>query len=155
MIDLRPLAAYIAGIIDGEGYICVRRQDQQARKHEKSPRFTSRIVVRMCDRGAIGVLEAISGKRARLAGRTKEKWSPIWEWYLYCKQAATLTQAIVPYLTVKRQEAELLLELEKNFASWNSSAKPGHYGFPTIPDRVLAEREDIYRRFREVVEARK
>lgn len=147
MINTKVLYAYMAGIVDGEGCISIRRQLPLVRKAEKSPRFTSRLAIRMCDREAIKLFEAASGHSATWVKNGLGGY--IWSWQVHCKKAANLLHKLIPYLTIKRRQADLLLELEENMASWDAGARKGRYGFPVVPADVLAKREAIYARYAE------
>lgn len=92
--------AYLAGLIDGEGYIGVKRSRDS---------FSARIQVRMVDEPAIAFLAATLGgtyyrEREHAANRRP----------LYCFQASdlkaeTILRAVLPYLRVKREQANTVL----------------------------------------------
>lgn len=103
--------AYIAGLIDGEGYIGVKKSGAYKCQGRKTPGYHARIQIRMVHEGAIKTLaEALGGwyfkEKPRLA-----KGRP-----LYCYQASDASaeevlRKVMPYLIVKRESAELVLRL--------------------------------------------
>lgn len=102
-------AAYIAGIIDGEGCVFARK-------------VTSRNTVGV--QGGINVTstspellkELQSLTMLGLVGiardtREKPKWKTAWRWDIGQQAAAVLLRQITPYIRLKKTQAELLMEL--------------------------------------------
>lgn len=103
--------AYIAGLIDGEGYIGIKKAT--ARKDCQNPLYHARIQIRMVDEEAIKfIAETLGGNYY------KEKPSVAKRRPLYCfqssdKSAETILETILPYLRVKKASAETVLEYRK------------------------------------------
>ena len=108
--------AYLAGLIDGEGYIGIKKGQ---RKDCAAASYHARIQVRMVDEPAIALLTQELGGRyyyERAAAGTRRA--------LYCWQASDalaerILRAILPYLRVKRRNAEAVLRLRK----WQAGAR--------------------------------
>lgn len=105
--------AYLAGIVDGEGYVGIKKSSAYKCQGRATPGYHARIQVRMVDEPAIAFLADTLGG---------------WYWYekahahkgrpLYCYQASDLAAAIaletlLPYLRVKRANAETVLALRE------------------------------------------
>jgi hypothetical protein len=106
--------AYIAGLIDGEGHIGVKKS--KAYKHltgRVSPGYHARICIKMVDEAAIRfVAETLGGwyfleKRA-IGGLSKRQ---LYAYQATDKSAETILRALLPYMRVKRGQAEAVLEL--------------------------------------------
>ena len=123
--------AYIAGILDGEGYIGIKR-DSSVKKGCANRSYHARIQVRMVDEPAIAFLaETLGGwyyaEKAHLVnGRP-----------LFCYQASdaaavAILRIVLPYLRVKRGAAEIVLELRAmQDGGWKHRTKVvGHRSFP-------------------------
>ena len=102
--------SYIAGIIDGEGYIGIKKSKAYKCQGRKTPGYHARIQVRMVNEAAIRfVAESLGGwyypeKKAAKNRRI-----------LFCFQAsdqsaADILRKIIPFLRVKRASAETVLE---------------------------------------------
>ncbi len=106
--------AYLAGLIDGEGYIGIKKQRPTADR--VAPSYHARIQVRMVDEQAITLLaQKLGGKyysERAAAGKRRG---------LYCWQASDalaeqILRALLPYLRVKRRSAEAVLR----FRGWQA-----------------------------------
>ena len=103
-------AAYIAGLMDGEGCFTVVKS-----KADNTPiktQYGIRIEFCMCDRGPIELMASLFGRpistKVLKSGRTA---------YLVRFHAATaiaFTEAVLPYLLGKKRQAELILEMHRN-----------------------------------------
>ncbi len=107
-------AAYVAGIIDGEGTIFIART-----KTPKHFRLTVRVSVQMTHKPTIQWLfDKVGGclydaTHLRRGGKwaNKPHHKHIWEWRVHSLPlAARLMRTIMPYLITKREQAEVLLE---------------------------------------------
>jgi hypothetical protein len=105
--------AYLAGIVDGEGYVGIKKSRAYQCQGRVTPGYHARIQVRMVDEPTIAFLgETLGGwcflERAQTQGRRT----------LYCYQAsdlaaATALERLLPYLRVKRENAETVLALRE------------------------------------------
>ena len=133
-------AAYLAGIIDGEGYIGIKRMQP---KNMKSVAYRARIQVRMTDEPAIKFL------RDTLGGMYyRERQSKKGRKILYCYQvsdraAESVLWSVINYLRVKRKQAELVLEFRdlQRSASQYRTKIIGQRNFPNLyGNRVIQTR---------------
>lgn len=93
--------AYIAGIIDGEGSICLT-------KNQSSTKFA--VSVNMCDREAIDFIAKYYGGNIYFCDRKNEgNRRDSWKWERSHNSAAQFLIDILPYLVVKRRRAEVVL----------------------------------------------
>ncbi len=118
--------AYLAGIVDGEGYIGIKRTKWTPQKEKqngiKSDRFTERIQIRMTDESAIRLFrDTLGGNYHKELPKEHSKLS------LYCysasdKRACEVLQKLLPFMLVKKRDAELVLKLRE------LKNKPHSYG---------------------------
>lgn len=101
--------AYLAGIVDGEGYIGIKRS--AAVKGSVSPRFYERIQVRMINEDAIRLLRDTLGGNYYRETMAQRGMRQLYCWQASDAQAATILRALLPYLRVKKANAIAVLEL--------------------------------------------
>ena len=130
--------AYIAGILDGEGYIGIKRDS--VRKDCVNRSYHARIQVRMVDEPAISFLaETLGGNYYR------EKASAANGRPLFCFQASdasaeTILRTVLPYLRVKRGAADIVLELRR-LQSDAAKHKTKVVGYRNFPNRYGTVRQ--------------
>jgi hypothetical protein len=91
--------AYIAGIIDGEGYIGVYGGKQK--KHVLT------VGVKMCDPEAIGaIVDAFGGTNSGY----ENEFAYVFRWVVQTGRAYEFLKAIRPYLKVKAEQADWAIE---------------------------------------------
>ena len=102
--------AYIAGIVDGEG--CITAYSYNTRRTTSTK---STIMVSNADTFLVDWLKTVSGlgtihdhcnKRNLLKG-----WKPQRVWCLSSLHGSCLLKEILPYLIIKKEQAELFIEL--------------------------------------------
>lgn len=106
-------AAYIAGLIDGEG--CVGVYVITRSRREISPQFTIFMSVAMTDEKTVKWLHKVIGFGSvhvyKNSKRDPEKYKPAWIYKVATRQAAQLLARIIPFMITKREQAELLVEI--------------------------------------------
>ncbi len=106
--------AYTAGIIDGEG--CIYIHKRVTPENRSRVRYSLLIKVSSTDEWLIewlhfawgGAIGTHSEKSRRL-----KNWSPAWQWTLQTKQAYEFLKLILPYLQLKKPQAELALKFQE------------------------------------------
>ena len=98
-------AAWAAGFFDGEGHIGISHRPRQRR-------FVLRIIVVNTDISALQKLRLLFGFGAVHARprRDAERHRQAYHWQLGAKAAESFLKTVLPYLTVKRRQAEIALE---------------------------------------------
>ena len=110
--------SYLAGLVDGEGYVGIKKDLTSVRnKHSKSPLYHERIQIRMSDENAIKLFKETFGGNYYFE---KEKANnPLTKKRMYCYQISDLSAAktlklLLPYLRIKKKQAQICLKLYKN-----------------------------------------
>lgn len=144
---MKTTLAYLAGLIDGEGYVGIKKSRA---KNSISPLYHERIQVRMVHEGAIRLLaETLGGNYYR------EKPHATNGRVLFCYQAsdakaATILEHVLPYLIVKRESALNVLRLRASKNDPRARLRGGMTQRRLMDPAVLAEREAIYLRAKEL-----
>ena len=103
--------AYIAGLIDGEGYIGIKKGT--IRKDCTNPSYHARIQIRMVDEPAIKFVSDMVGGNYYKEKPNAQNGRPLYCYQASDKAAAAILETILPYLKVKKQSAETVLQLRK------------------------------------------
>ena len=85
--------AYTAGIIDGEGCIYISKQSN--------------------DEWLCQWLKFTWGGSIYRIEPKKERWSIAWDWTIQTNQAYIFLKTILPYLQLKRQQAEIAIKFQE------------------------------------------
>jgi hypothetical protein len=124
--------AYIAGLVDGEAYIGIKKTKAYRCQGRVTPGYHERIQIRMVDEAAIKFISESFG-----GWYYKEKPNAVKGRPLYCFQASDLSaesilRAILPYLRIKRESAETVLRLRtlKRTTSQHRTKITGQRSFP-------------------------
>lgn len=154
--------AYIAGLIDGEGYIGVKKSQPYHRLTGRvNPGYHARLQIRMVDEAAIKFIAETMGGWYYTEKPHATKGRP-----LFCYQSSEaaverILRLVLPYLRVKRPNADAVLELralQLNAISHHRTKVVGERNFPNkygtvrmIPvkvfsDEYMAALEAIYER---------
>lgn len=139
------ILAYLAGLIDGEGYIGVKKA---RRKDCISPLYHERIQVRMVHEDAIKLLtDTLGGSYYREKPRARGR--PLYCWQASDWIASYALERLLPWLLVKRENAENVLRLRASKDD-PRAARRGSPARRVMDPDVLAERESIYLRAKEL-----
>ncbi len=136
-MNLTPtIAAYMAGILDGEGCVYVNKRKATGRR--KTPGYGVKVCVAITDKSIVDwfqrnvELTSIYGFQPK--GNRRYKWVCTWN----NSAAERLLLACQPYLVIKVHQAELGLELLKHL---REAPKGGTHG--VVPEDVVSYREGI------------
>lgn len=120
--------AWVAGIIDGEGCISLRR----ARTG-----FDLRVVVMNTSVAMVRHLqEVFPESRVRLYHYGTPKWRPRFEWVIQARKAEAFLREILQYLVNKKPEAELALYSRSLIGKRGSRHNPHTAELYSIVDRL-------------------
>lgn len=130
--------AWVAGFIDGEGSIGIIKTYG---RHGQSPTYLIRLEVSNTNREIITFLRDLFGGGLQPDKKRNPAWKDSYKWVVAAKQAKDIIEQITPYLRLKKQQAELALELAKGL---------GHFyaHHQQLPQCELERREQLYQRMR-------
>jgi len=144
------LLAYCAGVIDSDGTIGVKRSTYQVRvvKDSTQPIFSERIAVRQVELEAIELLHSLFGGYLRIGEPpSAKKGRPLNMWMVTDKQAAECLRLLLPYLRIKRKQAENCLrlrELKEESKKARIAVGRGHAGAGFRPAHLSEGMEQTY-----------
>ena len=106
--------AYIAGIVDGEGYVGFKRTTPNVTNGRASGGYSETIQVRMVDEPAIRFLaETLGGSYYREKPHCNNG-RPLYCYQATNRSAAGIIKTLLPYLRVKSEQARIVLALTEH-----------------------------------------
>src|SRR3990167_2270479 len=139
----KTTAAYIAGFIDGEGTITIKRT------HIKESRcYDVNLSVSNTNKDIIQWLQDSYGGTFHISTYGNDKWKTIYRWTLYrSHNLIGFLQTIKPYLRIKKRHAEIVLEMNKflghGFVTYKRNEK-GQIIEHFVNDDIRKKREELY-----------
>ena len=101
--------AYVAGIVDGEGCISIiKHRDSDCRRGYY---FHLTVNVSNTNEWLIAWLKFAFGGHTHT--RKKGNYRPLYQWFIDASQAFKFLKLILPYLRIKKPQAELAIEFHK------------------------------------------
>ena len=156
--------AYCAGLVDGEGYIGVKRTKAYPCQGRATPGYHARIAIKMVDAGAIQFFAETLGGWYWGEKPSLERGRPYFVYQATDARAAFILESLIPFLRVKRQVAETVLALRTLQATSRSHRTKivGHRDFPNahgmvrrvpnlaLSDEYVAQCDAFYWRYKEL-----
>lgn len=107
--------AYVAGVIDSDGTIGVRKTDygKRVRKDCTQHIYFERICVRQVETGAVDFLHSIFPATRGILKPSLENGRPLHYWLATCKVANRVLLEVLPFLKIKTEQAKNAIELRK------------------------------------------
>jgi len=131
--------AYIAGLVDGEGCICLHRNHF---KDRKTTLYCPRVSIVNTDRDIMDWLILTIGD-GKVFSRKRGQWKRGHDWYINGKKCGAFLTEILPYLRIKRLKAELVIQYCNTLLERTNCVK----GRKLSPE-VIDFREGVVRKLR-------
>ncbi len=115
MLKGKIALAYAAGIIDGEGSIVITQA--KTKRTKRGYQFTLAVAVRNTNEWLIQWLKFNFGGSVGMSTLNMEKrfgYKPIWYWQMTSDIAMKFLELLLPYLQLKKPQAELAIRFQKN-----------------------------------------
>ena len=140
-------ACYLAGFFDGEGCVQIQGKQGIGRTYQLTIEIvnTYEPVIRWIGEIAGGSVEHIHRKvdiRPTISGTHRR--AILWRWRASSEHAASVLRAMLPYLKVKRDEAELGIRFQEHVHSYVAPRRIGlSAGRPAVHPAAKVEREKM------------
>jgi hypothetical protein len=102
------LPSYIAGIIDGEGCITIKLSRKNSKR---APCYTSDVAVSMSNEEVIKLLHQRYGGTYWVRTFPNEDWRAMYCWAIGNQGCQRVLEEVLPFLIVKKKQAEFCLKL--------------------------------------------
>jgi hypothetical protein len=131
--------AYIAGLVDGEGYIGFLKKKVQG----WNPNHRIRVVITNTDVGIVRWLfDSIPGSTVFFQDHCRKK--RIYRWNIQGTKAYEFLRVILPYLRIKKAQAELAIRFIETRTLYVFDKTGRKWGEKRIPETEIAMRENLY-----------
>lgn len=137
---------YIAGLFDGEGCISlvkIKRFDKR-----KTEGFTQKYALQVSigQNQDFGIFEELKKKFGGYIKTTKPKGFKLW--HLWGKDGAVFLKTILPYLVIKKEQAQIGIGFAKEYHVGNKRLARGRGHF--VSEETKIKREEIYQKLKEL-----
>lgn len=137
--------AYLAGIIDGEGCISIRKANPSGSMRSVS--YSAVLTVGNTSRALIEYLVDLhSVGCVTYRGPTKTRRSS-YLWSIESRKARDVVAPVRPHLVIKRAQADVFVDFVDHFESFKG-ARPGHRGGIPIGAEEMSRRRGLYEQMR-------
>jgi len=103
--------AYTAGIIDGEGCIHIRRQ--QDKRYNNCLKYGLNVQVTSTDEWLCKWLQMAWGGSVYYGKKNNPKWRSYWCWSIVNRQALSFLKSISAYLRLKKPQADIAIQFQE------------------------------------------
>jgi len=143
----------MAGLIDGEGSLECQRQMQ---KHGRTPRYQLRLSFGFATEEPLRTIGGWFGLQPKCYPRVSPERQPFWRMSIPKNAAVLLLNQCLPYLILKREQAELVLAIEK-VRALHSPSRHIPVGHPDrrMPEAAIREMEEYHQRLRALKSAKR
>lgn len=152
------IRAYMAGIIDGEAYVGIKKSTwgQRNRADIKSPTYHERIQIKM---NCCKILKLFKDNYGGSLYQEKKIYQSVigfktrklmWVYGSTDKAASTILTDMLPLLIEKKRQAKLCLLLRKSKESKESRMRGGRNQKRKMSKKILDYRESLYQRIKDI-----
>lgn len=102
--------AYCAGVIDSDGCITIKR-----RRVKTNSKWSAgaAVFVRQVTDEAVTLLQHLFGGKVRQHAASTPGGRPLFQWYVDRAKAVAVATALLPYLRIKKRQAQILIEFDE------------------------------------------
>jgi len=142
------LRAYAAGVVDSDGSIGIRLDTyaMRVRKIKAGPVYKERVTLKQIEPQAVDLLHEAFGGSRFISAPQNPRAQPLHSLQIVDRMASTFLEAILPYLLIKRRQAELCIELRR-LKDESRKARfaygRGHRGGGPRPDALSAAMSEL------------
>jgi hypothetical protein len=141
-------AAYIAGVIDSDGWFTIHRNVKQGVK----PIYSPRMGINQAEMPAVELARSMFGGSLKVVDHQSRHGhgKPLHCWVIGSDGLIEAVEELLPHLRLKWAHALCVLMLQKNIREYKKAfrAVRGGVGRSVYPDAVYEEREDYYKALR-------
>jgi hypothetical protein len=147
--------AYLAGVMDSDGSFSIGIDTWRVRTLARSPAYQEITAIAQCEPQAIQLLKELFGGCVSFQKARGPNRRPMLRWQATNKVAIGAVLKLLPFLRIKRRQAEILLALRKikeRGREKNTALTRPH--IRTVKPEVLAEMDRLARQIRELNDTR-
>lgn len=146
---MRLIYAYLAGAVDSDGTIGIKRSTyaMRVRRNASAAIFSERVALRQVTPTIPTILREHFGGSLYITKPSTSGGRPLYSWAATDQRAIACLRAIAPYLRIKRQQADTCFALRevKRISKRAKVAKGrGHAGAAHRPQSLTDKMESLY-----------
>lgn len=122
--------AYIAGFVDGEGCIRIKKSSQSGNSYYLTFQVTN------TDKGPLELIKQIFGGKVFFQEKGKNK--VVWQYYATCSEAADTLRVLEGFLISKKEQAGFAIQFHDNKENMTRLEKEAAH------DKMRQMKKDIY-----------
>lgn len=147
--------AYLAGVLDSDGTIGIKRNTYAMRvtRDCTQPTYSERIHIRQVSREAVDVFSDTFGGNVGIEDSSCKFGKPLFRWGCTDRKAALCLKVLLPFLRIKRRQADNCLALraiKEQSKKARVSKGRGHVGSARRPAAMSEHMESLYLRAKEL-----
>lgn len=128
--NLTTRLAYIAGFVDGEGCIRIKKSNKTGNSYYLTVHVTN------TDRAPLLIIQSIFG--GKLFFQEKGKNKAIWQYYITCSEAADMLRTLSGFLISKKPQADLAITFHDRKEQMSTEEKIISY------ERISQMKREVY-----------
>lgn len=128
--NLTTRLAYIAGFIDGEGCIRIKKSNKSGNSYYLTVQVTN------CDKQPLLLIQSVFGGKVYFQEKGVNK--VIWQYYITCSEAADLLKTLSGFLISKKPQAELAIEFHDGKEGMDKDQRRMSY------ERISQMKKEVY-----------
>lgn len=135
-------AAYMAGIMDGEGTFYIGNYSGNRKNGDKH--FQTIIIVSSTDKCLIDWLyETFGGSKSQYTPNQMAKncRKQVYKWYAQSNRMLHICEVILPYMVIKKRQCEIMIEIRKTFNDLHNIK--GRQHIQNLPPGILELRQSL------------
>lgn len=142
--------AYLGGAMDADGWFCIRRVPAKPEAHRYNTTYFVFIGFCQIQEEIPRLLHKEFGGTLQLRNRQEQRrrksngWKPNYYWVATSQQAHNAIKVLLPFLRIKRRQAELCLELQDSINEHKSKRLKGQPKASPLANDVVTHRTKIY-----------
>ncbi len=141
-------AKYLAGFIDGEGSLMIQKSRDW---RYPRPQYRPRISIANTDRAVLEDIQQLYGGILANQPPGQARWSFAYQLVWTEGMVERILRSVMPHLRIKREQATVLSKLIRHRQRTRQGRNgPNGQFFAPLPSDVIAFRERLYRRVREL-----
>lgn len=143
---------YLAGCIDCDGYITIKRDTYKLRKvgDASTPIFYERVGFKQVSPEIVDMLHEAFGGYRSIQKPSAKNGKPLYSWEARNLQANLCIKVLLPYLRIKKRQAEICMELRESIERTKHTRLPK----TNIPKEELALRESLFNQVKSLNDTR-
>lgn len=138
-------AAYVAGLLDGEGCISISFRGARAVSREVNTQVNIQVTCSMTDRQTVEWLAKVTGTEDKVyfVKSRNEAHRDQWCWRPGIRKASEVLEECLPYMITKRRQAEILVELVKIRSASTRSERRWKGQFRLVTENLELNRRGV------------